>query len=59
MVSCGFALYSIIRVYPTLYCRPCEAFTSDNDAMIELGGEIPSGGFTEIEKEITEFSLLR
>ena len=45
--------------YPTLYCRPCEAFTSDNDAMIELGGEIPSGGFTEIEKEITEFSLLR
>ena len=38
--------------HPTLYCRPCEAFTSDNDAMIELGGEIPSGGFTEIEKEI-------
>ena len=30
--------------HPTLYCRPCEAFTSDNDAMIEYGSEFPYGG---------------
>ena len=40
-------------VRPNLYCRPCEAFTSDNDAMIELGSEFPSGGYSaEIEEEI-------
>ena len=29
---------------PTSYCHPCEAFTSDNDAMIEAGSEFPTGG---------------
>ena len=29
---------------PTPYCRPCEAFTSDNDAMVEAGSEFPAGG---------------
>ena len=29
---------------PITYCRPCEAFTSDNDAMIEVGSEFPVGG---------------
>ena len=28
---------------PTSYCSPCEAFTSDNDAMIEYGSEFPYG----------------
>jgi hypothetical protein len=30
---------------PTSYCSPYEAFTSDNDAMIEYGSEFPYGGF--------------
>ena len=31
-------------INPTPYCRPCEAFTSDNDAMVEAGSEFPVGG---------------
>ena len=33
-----------LRQNPNWYCRPCEAFTSDNDAMIEVGSEFPAGG---------------
>ena len=37
----------------TPYCHPCEAFTSDNDAMIEVGSELPTGGhLVEMGKEI-------
>ena len=45
---------------PTPYCRPCEAFTSDNDATVEAGREFPVGGhFAEMgkETEIWELSL--
>ena len=42
----GVPLRSIKEVKtPTSYCSPCEAFTSDNDAMIEAGREFPVGGF--------------
>ena len=36
---------------------PCEAFTSDNDAMIEAGSEFPTGGHSvEMGKEINSRS---
>ncbi len=43
--SRGVPLHLIKEVKtPTAYCLACEAFTSDNDAMIEYGSEFPYGG---------------